>query len=195
MPRPQTMSNTEILAAARRVFAQQGHAATTRDVAHAAGISPAVLYQRFGSKDDLFFAAMLPPPPDVTALLGVRTEAETDVEQHFVGVAQRILAYFEEVVPAFLRLITHPAFSLQSIAEAHEHILAARLVEGLAIHIADLQARGLVASVDAQAAAQVFIAAIHSLAIFAALPGMPMEHAHATTIEAFVAVFWRGLKP
>jgi hypothetical protein len=73
--------------------------------------------------------------------------------------------FLQEVVPAFLRLVTHPAFSLQSLDEAHEQIMAAPLVEGLATHIADLHACGLVAPVDAQTAAQAFIAAIHSLAI------------------------------
>ncbi|EKE96356.1 helix-turn-helix transcriptional regulator [Tolypothrix sp. LEGE 11397] len=32
--------------------------ASTRDIAKKAGISEAVIYQRFGTKEDLFFAAM-----------------------------------------------------------------------------------------------------------------------------------------
>jgi AcrR family transcriptional regulator len=70
MGRNKTVEDEEVLAAAREVFRRGGHAASTRDVARAAGVSQAVLYQRFGSKEELFFRAMAPEPLDIAALLG-----------------------------------------------------------------------------------------------------------------------------
>ncbi|HMI83758.1 MAG TPA: helix-turn-helix domain-containing protein [Polyangiaceae bacterium] len=56
MGRNKTIRDDELLRVARDVFRDGGHSATPRDVASAAGISQAVLYQRFGSKEDLFCA-------------------------------------------------------------------------------------------------------------------------------------------
>ena len=53
MGRTKTVDDDELLRRAREVFRQSGHTASTREVARAAGISQAVLYQRFGSKNNL----------------------------------------------------------------------------------------------------------------------------------------------
>ena len=70
MGRQKTITDEEVLRVARALFREQGHTATTREIAHVAGVSEAVLYQRFGSKDQLFFAAMHPRGPDLEQLLG-----------------------------------------------------------------------------------------------------------------------------
>jgi AcrR family transcriptional regulator len=46
----------QILAAARRVFAESGYAATTDEVARAAGVSQPYVVRLFGSKRELFLA-------------------------------------------------------------------------------------------------------------------------------------------
>src|SRR5262245_60647331 len=51
MGRHKTISDDEVLQVARGLFREKGHTATTREIAEAAGISEAILYQRFGSKD------------------------------------------------------------------------------------------------------------------------------------------------
>lgn len=49
----------EILAAARRSFAEAGYGGTSiRGVAAAAGVDPALVHHYFGTKDDLFLAAL-----------------------------------------------------------------------------------------------------------------------------------------
>ena len=58
MTRPKTISDEELLAVARKLFRTHGHAVSTRQIAEGAGISEAILYQRFGNKEHLFFAAM-----------------------------------------------------------------------------------------------------------------------------------------
>ncbi|MEO5663600.1 MAG: TetR family transcriptional regulator [Nocardioides sp.] len=98
-----------VLAAARSSFAQQGFRGTTiRAVASAAGVDPALVHHYFGTKDDLFLAAMeLPVDPRVvvahvtegpveevaerflTAFLGVWDDP--DVQPALLTVARRIL--------------------------------------------------------------------------------------------------------
>src|SRR5262245_49808259 len=76
MGRQKTITADEVLRIARNLFRKQGHTVTTREIAHAAGISEAVLYQRFASKDELFFAAMHPRGPDLEQLLGPKDPSE-----------------------------------------------------------------------------------------------------------------------
>lgn len=114
MSRPKTITDEELLSVARKVFREAGHAASTRQIAESAGISEGILYQRFRSKDDLFFAAMEPPAPDLQAILGP-DEPTADVQRYLRGVVARMAAYFGEVVPLGLRLMMHPSFDRNSL--------------------------------------------------------------------------------
>ena len=54
-----TGTREDILTAAREAFAERGYdGATVRGVAHQAGVDPALVYHYFGSKQQLFVAAM-----------------------------------------------------------------------------------------------------------------------------------------
>jgi AcrR family transcriptional regulator len=81
-------SREEVLAAARRVFAQRGYeGATLRAIAGQAGVDPAMVRHFFGDKDGLFRAALhLPfdPGPALTAL----------VEQGRDGLGERLVRFF-----------------------------------------------------------------------------------------------------
>ncbi len=80
-----------ILAAARARFAEVGHAgASMRSIAAAAGVDPALLHHYFGSKDDLFVAA-LPLPVDP------RTLVEEVVAGGRDGAAERLVRAFVTV--------------------------------------------------------------------------------------------------
>jgi AcrR family transcriptional regulator len=51
-----------LLAAARKAFAERGYSGTsTREISDAAGVSEALLFRHFGTKADLFDAAVLEP--------------------------------------------------------------------------------------------------------------------------------------
>ncbi len=51
MGRHRTIDESELLGIARQVFQERGHTATSRVVARVVGISQAVLYQPFRTKD------------------------------------------------------------------------------------------------------------------------------------------------
>ena len=81
----------EILAAARRSFADRGFGATTiRGVAGEAGVDPALVHHYFGTKDDLFLAA-LDVPVDPRALVPTVFASGVD------GAGERLLRLFLSV--------------------------------------------------------------------------------------------------
>ena len=47
---------------------EEGFGASTKAIARRAGVFEGVLYQRFANKDELFFAAMIPPPVDLSKI-------------------------------------------------------------------------------------------------------------------------------
>lgn len=81
----------QILGAARESFAHRGFAGTTiRSVATAAAVDPALVHHYFGTKDDLFLAA-LKIPVDPRALL------PTVLGDGVEGAAERLLRLFLSV--------------------------------------------------------------------------------------------------
>lgn len=65
-------TRADILTAARMSFADKGFAGTTiRAVAAAAGVDPALVHHYFGTKDDLFLAALELPVDPRTVMAGV----------------------------------------------------------------------------------------------------------------------------
>jgi len=164
MPRHKTIEDEEIITIARGVFLEKGHTATTREIADAVGISQGVLYQRFGSKDDLFLAAMRPPMPDLDRVFPPPGDEITsnELEAYLLGLAEGILLYFEQVIPLILQLTTHPTLDRAQLHQTHiSH--ASPLLERLTEHLQHLKEQDLVANVDPATAAQIFVASLHGL--------------------------------
>jgi TetR/AcrR family transcriptional regulator, mexJK operon transcriptional repressor len=96
--RPDAAKRAAIMAAAQRLFAEHGFTATSMDaVARLAGASKLTAYRHFGSKDELFAAAI---SARCEAMLPVADDPKLAVAD-----AESALVSFGE---AFLRLILHP---------------------------------------------------------------------------------------
>ena len=128
-------TRSAILGAARARFAAHGFSGTTiRAVAGDAGVDAALVHHYFGTKDDLFLAALEIPIDPRELLLPV-------VEQGTEGVAERLLGVFltvwddPEVQPAMLavvRAVTDPAGS-RLVADGILPVVVRPMVEALGV--------------------------------------------------------------
>ena len=190
MGRHKTISDDEVLAIARDIFRQQGHTATTRAIADAAGISEAILYQRFGSKDALFFTAMYPSGPDLDEILGPKDPPQ-DAQSYLRTVAVRIGKYFGEVIPLALRVMTHPSFEPGSLARAQPRG-AASLQAGLAERLGFLAARKKIQATSVATAARLVVSLAHDWALSGVFAGGNAPH-RERELKDMVDVLWKGI--
>jgi AcrR family transcriptional regulator len=188
--RHKTISDEDVLAVARSVFRERGHTVSTRDIAKIAGISETVLYQRFGSKEALFFAAMVPGPPDLQKLLGP-LDPPGEARLWVRSVVDRMTAYFAEVLPMGIQLMTHPSF--KTFATTQPAAAATRLEEELAVRLRRLQQRQQIgAATSVMAAARLLTTLAHDVALRHVLSGKGGA-ADRRQLAAMVDIVWRGL--
>lgn len=120
-----------ILAAARGAFAQHGfRGATIRGIASRAGVDPALVHHYFGSKEDLFGAAIRLPLRPVEA-------AEAVLAGGLEGVGERLVRLFFSVweVPESrdgLTAMLQGAFTNEQAAAALREFFESALLERIA---------------------------------------------------------------
>jgi AcrR family transcriptional regulator len=181
------------LEVARRLFGEKGHATSTREIAREAGISEAVLYQRFASKDALFFASMQPPGPDLDDLLAPDF-TDRGARERLDEIAARMLGYFRVVIPSFLHLFTHPAFEPKTHLRALHDPPAHGLIGALAALLKGLVAEGHIGPADPAATAALIVAAVHSVAMFE-LFGEHRAIEPRAAVRPLLDALWSGLDP
>ena len=193
MGRHKTISDDDVLAAARRVFQAKGHEASTREIAASVGISEAVLYQRFKNKNALFFASMLPCGPDVLAVLGP-PEPPDEARAYVRRVVERMAHYFLECVPAGMQVMMHPAFDHAAFAKSEPMVGRMLLTNELASRLRRLHGRQRMSTTAFLPAAKVLTAIAHDWALHGVLSGK-VSQADRHELIAMADVVWHGLAP
>jgi AcrR family transcriptional regulator len=192
MPRRKTITDDEILAVARSLFLKEGAKASTRTLAKLAGISEAVIFQRFRTKEDLFFAAMVLPEAELEAMFDVRP-GQKQVTTNLVSIALLIVAYFREVMPVFLALIGHPSFEMQTFLQ--RHTMPARQISNQLIAYLNAEADlGRIRQEGLATAAEILLSHLHNLALSETI-GAHQPIDTETAISNAIAMLWKGLAP
>ena len=192
MGRKKSISDEQLLKVARDVFVKKGISASTREIARHAGISEAVIYQRYATKADLFFAAMAPPAMDLAEILKPDDEDE-DVQQRLERIAASMLAYFRELMPILLPLVTHPSFDFEDFAKRNPDSPLTLLREGLMEYLARQAEAGKVRPENIAASGLTLVATMHSLALFEKL-GVHGGHFDEQMLKEIVRSIWQGLE-
>lgn len=106
MSRPRKISCEQIIETARRLFLEHGIGVSTAVIAKELGISEGLLFKRFPTKDELFFAAMCPPETTFDQFVESRA-GQGDVRQNLRDLCDQVIAYLREVVPRMMLTFAH----------------------------------------------------------------------------------------
>jgi AcrR family transcriptional regulator len=193
MGRRKLIGDDELLAVAREAFIEKGLETSTREIARRAGVSEAVIYQRHPTKAHLFFAAMVPPALSVEHLLSGQADGVA-IEKQLEGIALGMMAYFREVAPIVMLLMTHPEFDPKTFAQQHPESPFGRMHKGLVRLLKAHAKRGDITARSVGPAALTLIAALHSLAFFERL-GAHGGTFDEAVIRGMVRSLWGGLAP
>jgi AcrR family transcriptional regulator len=191
MPRNKTITDEEIITVARTLFLKNGINASTRDIAKAAGISEAVIYQRFGTKEDFFFAAMKLPETELDAIFSIQA-GEGKARENLVYMSLRIVDYFRNAMPVFLTLISHPSFSMPTFLKQHD-IPAMQLREKLIDYLVEESKIGRVSQNNLVPAVDVLLSHLHNIALYEAI-GAPKTKIDNNVTDT-ISLLWDGLAP
>ncbi len=193
MGRRKRIEDEELLTIARDLFVEKGIGVSTREIARKAGVSEAVIFQRYSTKADLFFAAMVLPELDVDTLFTGRV-GRGNVCEHLEDIALSMMAYFRKLMPILISLLTHPSVDPKYFMERQTDGPAHRLGAGLQEYLDAERDLNRINANDTRAVATLLIATLHSLALFE-LMGTHIGNMGDEPIRAMVRELWYGLAP
>jgi AcrR family transcriptional regulator len=190
MSRPRSIDDATILTAARTLFLKKGPGASTKEVAALAGVSEGLLFQRYNTKADLFFAAMAPPAADPRTILPSAELAVGDLNA-LERAAFHILAYFREVMPLLLPLVCHPLFDAKHFFR-HEAPTSLQAWIDALVEFLEAQRPNDNVEKDPRGAATLLMTSMFGIALIdtIGIHGAPMGDEE---IRAVVRALWEGI--
>ncbi len=99
MARPRQVSDEQVIEAARAVFMEHGPKAPVSMIAGRVGLSDAALFKRFGTKQDLLLAALLPPEVPVFMSLLDAGPVPGDVREQLIEIGTTIAEALGRMIP------------------------------------------------------------------------------------------------
>ncbi len=159
----------QILRVAMRLFSQRGFSGTTtKEIAHEAGVSEAIIFRHFATKQELYSAIL-----DFKACSGVAEELKgmaaeamrrKDDFAVFSSIARLLIDHHEEDTE-FLRLLTHSALEGHELAEMFWDRNVRDLYEFLGGYVRERQRDGALRDCDPTVVVRAFLGMVihHSL--------------------------------
>ncbi len=195
MVRPRTVSDDQILETARACFLAHGPGVSTSHIARELGVSQATLFKRFGSKDALMKAALMPrtegdhwdaisAPPDA------RPVPEQLVERGLV-----IIRFFREMIPCIAVLRSHSADMLQGMADDPESAPPVQAQRAWQSFFDALIADGRMRPCDTEALVLMWLGGLRHRAFWHhMLPTVPLI-GDEDFVRTITETLWSGLAP
>jgi AcrR family transcriptional regulator len=132
----QTETREEILVAARRLFGEKGYqGATIRGIAAEAGVNPALVHHFFGSKEQVFVAAMKLPLNPATMVVTLLEGPREDLGRRVVTLILDVwlVPATREPFLALIRSATTNDRAARMLRQFFEHTVLDRVADALGI--------------------------------------------------------------
>ncbi|MEO6953954.1 MAG: helix-turn-helix domain-containing protein [Polyangia bacterium] len=198
MGRPTTISDPQILDAARAVFLERGIAATTAEVARKAGVAEGSIFKRWPTKQALFYAALTPDTEEPAWLQTLALRAgRGDMVATLTDVAMEAIGFFRTLLPLFMMCWSNPSSTGLATPLDIPNSKPVRILKKLAGYFEAEMSAGRMARRDAEVVARTFIGAIQN---FAFLELLDRNHEELPLpaemfVRSLVHLLWHGVAP
>jgi AcrR family transcriptional regulator len=194
MARPVTITNEQILDAAREVFLEKGIRATTAEVARRAGIAEGSIFNRFKTKEELFSESMRLLEPAWVTALSKKAERE-DVREALLEIGEEIAAFFRTIIPLMMMAWSNAGTGMPPHLRG-DNPPPVRALKGIAAFFEAHMRAGRIRRHDPEILARVFLGSLQAYCFFEILlgssgGGLPLK----TYLKGQVNLLWRGLAP
>ena len=195
MARRTTITDEQILDAARRVFLEEGFAAPTAKIARLAGVSEGSIFNRFSTKEALFYESLGVDPQASWHRKAESLRHEWRGEEGMIELFVEILAFFNEAMPRlfvmFGNRVGAPAFDLFRGLFQNPRDRDLSVLGGL---VASQIAAGNVRPVDPGFTAEFILGALVYPVMHSVFARQPLRSEDLPKIaEATVGLVWRGV--
>ena len=197
MARTRTISDEQILEAAREVFFEEGIQGTTAEIARRAGISEGTIFRRFPTKQDLFLAAMGLSQGPVWIETLQELQGQGDLEANLIRIADEILDFFLILIPKMHLVLTCGAnVSLPDVFEGPGEAPPLRALKAVMGFFLAEQKAGRMRATDPEILARMFLGSLHHWA-FAEICGINdyMAMPRQTCVRGIVDNLIRATRP
>jgi AcrR family transcriptional regulator len=182
-----------LIAAAASLFAAKGfNGTTTKEIAKAAGVSEALVFKHFPTKQALY-AAILAEKVTVGELLEAVEEAARKRDDRRVFTLIAGFRIRPGVDPTLLRLLLFSALEGHELSDMffgkHHKVFYDHLAAYIGIRVEE----GAFRKVDPLLAARAFIGMVVHHRLLHEIFGVPMHRPHDETVSSYVDLFLHGL--
>jgi AcrR family transcriptional regulator len=191
MPRPRQVSDEEILQVARACLIARGPSVSTAEIARAVGVSQAVLFQRFSTKEQMVRAALASPAAPAWVELARRGPDGRPARDQLLELAVAIHGFFDEMVPRW-EVLRGSGIPTEWTDEEPPPIRFHRMLAGW---FARAKAARLFTSHDAGGIALGFLGALQIRPWFQHVANHAPGRGARAYVETVVDLFWAGLRP
>lgn len=163
MARTKTITDEQILEAARSMFNQHGLTVTTAQIAEAAGVSEGSIYRRWDTKEQLMIAAFGIRKPPAIEKMAELLESERTIEEQLTVVAEELLDFFLENLPKMSAVLACGLQMKQKILQS-TNAPPVQMVKALTRFFEHHRRQGTLQTSDPEVLARMFVAGIHHYA-------------------------------
>lgn len=165
MARPRTVSDARLLHAARECLREEGPSVSLARIGERAGLSAAAVLRRFGSKEQLLFAALRPPgEPEFLRVLAAGPTTD-DPARELARILTTVCSSFEVVAPA-LAAVRVSGLDVQRLFPPDRPGPAQQTRDGVRAWLARWDDDGVARIVDPEAAADLLVGACEARGFF-----------------------------
>lgn len=196
MGRPRTVTDEAILDAARAVFLEHGPSASTQSIADRLSLSQAALFKRFGTKQDLMVAALMPPAkPAFVEIVADGPALDQPFQDQLRALGRGYVLFFKAMVPCVM-VLKSSGLDMETLLKSYPEpppVMARRMLTG---YFARAMDAGLARRADPLAAATSFLGAFHMHSFMSHVTDEVMSDDELLAFsDAVVDVVWHGIAP